>query len=81
MYGQYCFISYNFYIISLRDATLSNFAKCLRLKHFLYFRVISHIIESLFFLFKNKENICLRGEERFKKLMERIKYEWENFKV
>ena len=25
------------------------------------------------------ENI--RGEERFKKLMERVKYEWENFKV
>jgi len=23
----------------------------------------------------------LRGEERFKKLMERVKYEWENFKV
>jgi hypothetical protein len=25
------------------------------------------------------ENI--RGEERFKKLMERVKYEWENFEV
>jgi len=25
------------------------------------------------------ENIC--GEERFKKLMERVKYEWENFEV
>jgi hypothetical protein len=23
----------------------------------------------------------IRGEERFKKLMERIKYEWENFEV
>ncbi len=25
------------------------------------------------------ENI--RGEERFKKLMERVKYEWENFEI
>jgi hypothetical protein len=25
------------------------------------------------------ENI--RGEERFKKLLERVKYEWENFEV
>ena len=23
----------------------------------------------------------IRGEERFKKLMERVKYEWENFEV
>jgi non-specific serine/threonine protein kinase len=23
----------------------------------------------------------VRGEERFKKLMERVKYEWENFEV
>jgi hypothetical protein len=24
---------------------------------------------------------CASSEERFKKLMERIKYEWENFEV
>jgi hypothetical protein len=24
---------------------------------------------------------CVRGEPRFKKLMERVKYEWENFKA
>ncbi len=30
-------------------------------------------------LYKILENI--RGEERFKKLMERVKHEWENFEV
>ena len=25
--------------------------------------------------------VNIRGEKRFKKLMERVKYEWENFKV
>jgi len=29
--------------------------------------------------YKVLENI--RGEERYKKLMERVKYEWETFKV
>jgi len=30
---------------------------------------------------RDKLLVNIRGEERFKKLMERVKYEWENFEV